>query len=513
MSIFNKKKKKIIEKKNKYQDPNIDNYELSKKASKNINLIHLLFKDNDNLILRKIVNNHDSKVECHIAFINGMVDSKIINDSIIKPFTIFKFNNQNNLLEKIATEVIYTNEIKVTDNIREIIEAITSGDSILLLDGWSKVIIMNTRGYVIRAITEPEVEKILSGPREGFNESLLVNISLLHRKFRTNQLKTKYISLGKQTNTNVCVCYIESVVNKDVLNDLYKKLQGIDIDAILDSNYITELINDKKYSPFKKIGITERPDVVVGKLLEGRVAILVDGSPVALTVPHLFIENFQSAEDYYLNPDYASISRVIRVIGFFLTICVPSLYIAIVAFHQEMIPTSLFINIAMERQSAPFPAGLEVVIMLIIFEILKETGIRMPTTIGQALSIVGALVIGQAAVEAELVAAPMIIVVGITGISSLLVPKLNSSVIIYRFLTLFLTIIIGFLGFILGLSILLIHILNLKSFNIFQVKPLEYLNPQNSKDTFVRKSWKDMITRPKKLSNNYIRQDEEKVSE
>lgn len=503
--MFNltKKNKDIVE---KQPDDNYSDYTLSKKISNNTETFNCLFKDNNNFKTRKIINNQEKKVEFLLCFINGIVDPKIINEDIIKPLSMHTFNHKKHLLTKIATEVIFINEIKESNDIKEIVEGITSGDTILILDGCDKVLILNTKFFPTRAISEPESEKILSGPREGFNESLTTNLSLLQRKFKTNQLRTKIMTIGKQTNTDICICYVESVVDKEILNNLYQKLEEIDIDAILDSNYISELINGKKYSPFKKIGITERPDAVVGKILEGRIAILVDGSPVALTLPYLFIENFQSPEDYYLSPDYGSIYRTIRILGFFLTVCVPSLYIAIVAFHQEMLPTSLFINIAMERQSAPFPAGLEAVVMLILFEILRETGIRMPTNIGQALSIVGALVVGQAAVEAELVAAPMIIVVGITGITSLLVPKLNPSVIIYRFAILFATILIGFLGFILGLSALLIHMLNLKSFGVSQVSKLGSLKPQDRKDGLTRKSWKDMITRPNTLSSNQMRQ-------
>lgn len=506
---FNKKNQKsILESNISKINQNLSHYKLSKNIDENIELFNHLFKDDNNFKLRKVVNNHNPKLEFYIAFFNGMVDAKIINDSIIKPLAISQFNVKRNLINKIATQIIYINELKETEDVKEIVEAITSGDTILFLDNENKALILNTKGYVIRAINEPESEKILTGPREGFTESLITNVALLHRKFRTNELKVKYMGIGKTTNTNVCVCYVESVVNKDILNDLYKRLETIEIDAVLDSNYILELISTKRYSPFKRVGNTERPDSVVGKLLEGRIAILVDGSPAAITLPYLFIENFQSPEDYYLSADYASVSRIIRIVGFLLTICIPSLYIAIVAFHQEMIPTSLFINIAMERKSAPLPAGLEVIIMLAVFELLKETGIRMPTKVGHALSIVGALVIGQAAVEAELVAAPMIIVVGITGIASLLVPKLDSSIILYRLIILLCTILIGFLGFILGLSLLCINILNLQSFGVSQVERLESLKSQDIKDIAIRRNWRKMITRPGYLSKNKIRQDE-----
>lgn len=511
MAIFNKRKKKSkteleISKLNK----NLSEYILSKKIDENIELLKKIFTNDENLKIRKIVNSSNPKIFCYIAFFNGMIDTRIINDNIIKPFSESNISIKGDLFTNVLTQIMYISELKESTDVCEMVESITSGDTILFLNNEKRVLILNTKGYEYRSITEPDSEKVLVGPREGFTESLIVNVSMLQRKFRTNQFKTKYMGIGEKTNTNVCICYIESVVNKDVLDEIYKRLEEVEIDAILDSNYILELIDDKKYSPFKKISTTERPDAVVGKLLEGRIAILVEGTPVTLTIPHLFIENFQSPEDYYLSPDYSSISRIIRVVGFFLTICTPALYIAVFAFHQEIIPTSLFINVAMERQNAPLPAGLEVVIMLVIFELLKETGIRMPTKVGEALSIVGALVIGQAAVEAELVAAPMIIVVGITGISNLLVPKLDSSVILYRFLILFFTILIGFLGFILGLSIMIINILNQKSFGISQVSRMDSLKPQDIKDKAIRRNWRNMITRPSYLTDNEIRQNKKR---
>lgn len=506
MNIFQKKKNKKLDEQIASLNNDLSDYKLSDDIEENLALFQKIFENNDNLRIRKIANGSNPKIYCYIVFFNGMVDSKIINDNIIKPFTEADLTARKNLFDTVLTQIVQIGELNQSSDVRQIVESATSGDTILLLEKENRVMILNTKGYVYRAISEPDSEKILAGPREGFTESLIVNISMLQRKFRTNQFKTKYMGIGKATNTNVCVCYIESVVNRDVLNEVIRRLEQIDIDAVLDSNYLLELIDDPKYSPFKRINTTERPDAVVGKLLEGRVAVLVDGTPVTLTMPYLFIENFQSPEDYYLASDYSSISRIIRIFGFFLTVCTPALYIAVESFHQEMIPTSLFINIAIERENAPLPTALEVIVMLVVFELLKETGVRMPTKVGDALSIVGALVIGQAAVEAELVAAPMIIVVGITGISSLLVTKLNSAIILYRFLILVITIFMGFLGFVLGLSIMIINILNQTSFGVPQLEKIDSLNPQDIKDQLIRRSWRNMITRPEYLSNNKIRQ-------
>jgi spore germination protein KA len=241
--------------------------------------------------------------------------------------------------------------------------------------------------------------------------------------------------------------------------------------------------------------------------MEGRVAIILDGTPAVLTVPYLFIENFQSSEDYYMNFYYTSFSRMLRILGFLLAVAVPGFYIAIGTFHQEMYPLQLFINISTERQSVPLPAIVEAIVMLLVFDIIRETGVRMPSNIGQAFSIVGALVIGQAGVEAKLVAAPMIIVVGLTGITSLLVPKMNAPVIYIRLMLLFLSATFGLIGLVLGLSCVLIHMFNLRSFGVPQMTAVGKLCKQNMKDDLIRAPWWRMILRPVFSVNRVRRND------
>ncbi|HWQ50868.1 MAG TPA: spore germination protein, partial [Terriglobales bacterium] len=353
---------------------------------------------------------------------------------------------------------------------------------------------------------EPEGEKILSGPREGFCEALLQNLALVRRKLRTNDLKMKFQTQGRRSNTSLCVVYMESLVRPEILDELYRRLSAIDIDALLDTNYVIELISDAKWSVFRTAGYTERPDVVAGKLLEGRIAVFVDGSPVVLTVPYLFIENFQSNEDYYLGYYYTSFSRMLRIVSFFLAISVPALYIAVVAYHHEMLPNPLMLNIAVESHNVPMPAGLEAFILLIMFDILRETGVRMPLGVGQALSIVGALVVGSAAVEANLVSATMIIVTAVSGITSLLVPRMSSAVVLLRFALLLLASGFGFFGLTTGLSVLLIHMLQLESFGVLQLTPDRELRFQRLKDTAIRAPWWLMKTRPGAITKDRVRQ-------
>lgn len=478
----------------------------------NINVISLLFKDVDIVKYKYVKSNFDKSLSYCLVYSDGMVDSYIINENIIKPLLESPIpKSGSGLISILMEQVLQINEMVNTNKLKDIIEAIAYGDTVLFAENQDQALILNTKNIQTREITEPENEKFLSGPREGFSESLTQNISLLRKRVLTSDLKIKMMTFGKRTQTKACICYFGELVNDKILNELHKRLGEIDIDSVLDTNYISELIKDSPASPFRTIGNTEKPDTVLGKLLEGRIAILVDGSPKALTLPYLFIENFQSGEDYYLNYYYTSFTRFIRFFGFLLTVTVPGLYVSIVAFHHEMVPTQLLINIAADRHSVPLPAALEAFIMLIIFDILKETGIRVPTNIGQAFSIVGALVIGQSAVEAKLVAAPMIVVIGLTGITNLLVPKLIAPVIYVRFLLLFLSSGFGFLGFVSGISIAMIHILNLRSFGVPQVMLTGDLRNQDIKDSFYRAPWHKMLLRPV-FAKDRVRQKNEKNS-
>ncbi|WP_199883832.1 spore germination protein [Anaerosinus massiliensis] len=479
---------------------------LSASLEENIENLNKIFIDDDTITTRWIANSHNEDLRYCLVQNDGMVNAAITNENIIKPLMLSKAPlAKGSQMETLLHQVVFINQVKKTNQWQQIIESVTYGDTVLFIDGEAEALLLNSKGFNTRGIDEPSGEKILSGPREGFCEALMINLSMIRRRLRTNELKIKFQSFGVRTHTQACICYIDGIVNKKVLAELYRRLETIDMDGVLDTNYITECIRDSRFSPFRTTGYTERPDVVVGKLLEGRIALLVDGSPVVLTLPYLFIENFQSSEDYYLSFYYTSFERILRIIGFFMSITIPALFIVIGAFHHEILPTTLLTNIARERLGVPLPAGLEAFVMLILFDILKETGIRMPSGIGQALSIVGALVVGQAAVEAKLVAAPMVIVVAITAITGLLVPKMNASIFFVRLIFLFLATSLGLLGLILGIAGLFIHVFSLHSFGVPQIMPVDRLQYQEVKDTFIRGPWWKMIRRPENLTENRYR--------
>lgn len=497
-SSSKRRRQRIIDEQVGATTETLDKLSLSESLEDNVALVQKLFTDVDTIRVRRIVNSHESSLKYAIVYSKGVVDHVLINEYIIKPLIISNAGTPGRgIIDSVISQVLQADDTEKTNSIKAIVEAISYGDTVLFAEGACEAVTITTKGFTERAVDEPDSERSLSGPREGFTESLMTNLSLLRRKVRTNELKMKMRVFGRRTQTKACICYMEGIVNQAILQELYKRLDKIDIDAALDTNYLAELMRDSRLSPFRTTGYTERPDVVIGKLLEGRIAVFLDGSPVAMTLPYLFIESFQSSEDYYLSFYYTSFSRLLRILGFFLTVTVPGLYIAIVAFHHELIPTQLLINIAAERASVPLPAALECLVMLIVFDILRETGVRMPGNVGQALSIVGALVIGQSGVEAKLIAAPMIIVVALTGITALLVPKLNAPIIYIRLFLLLLASMFGFFGLLMGMTVVVIHVINMRSFGIPLLTLAYKLPHEEVKDIAFRQPLWQLKQRPR----------------
>ncbi len=476
--------------------------------SENVKLFKKIFKNDDMLKVRVCQNGKDPEIICAVFFLDGMAKADLVNNSIIKPVieTEAEVCSQNDLLGGIYKSFLYAGEVKRTDKVKDMAEGMLYGDTVLMTEGCAEALVINTKGWETRAISEPENEKTLRGPREGFCEALLKNTSLLRRRLRTPDLKFKTLSIGTRSNTTVCLCYMESLVNGDILEALQKRLEEIKIDGVLDTNYLDELIRDNKWTPLKTSGVTERPDVTVGRILEGRIAIILDGSPSVMTVPYLFIENLQSDDDYYTNFFFASVNRLIRVISLIITVVVPGLYVALVAFHREMIPTNLALSISEARQGVPLPVAVECIVMLLVFEILRESGMRMPSNVGTALSIVGAIVIGQAAVNAKFVSAPMVMVVSITGITGLMVTKLGGAIILYRLFLVIAASVLGMYGLIAGVVVIIAHLVSLTSMGVSYGKYLSFGNAQQAKDVYMRFPWWKMLTRPKEITKNRIRQ-------
>lgn len=330
---------------------------------------------------------------------------------------------------------------------------------------------------------------------------------MIRRKIVSNDLKIINKELGRRTNTKVAIVYLESLVNNEVLTELYSRLDKVDIDGLIDTNYINEIIKDNALTPFKTIGVTERPDNVTSKLLEGRIALLIEGSPNVLTLPYVFIENFQACDDYYINYVYSSFNRFVRILGYLLTILTPSVYLSLVAFHRELIPVDLALSIAQARDGVPLPTIVEILLLLLIFEVIRETSLRTHSNVVQSISIVGALVIGQAAVEAKFVSAPVVIIVAISAITELLNPKIKGSAILISFAFLIASSFLGLFGLLLVLIVVFFHLFSLRSFGVNYMSQTYSFRLQEFKDFFIRAPWYKSKTRPKFIAQDKIKAD------
>ncbi|MBO5021018.1 MAG: spore germination protein [Clostridia bacterium] len=487
-----------------------ENTYLSGSLEKDITLFKEIFKKDAILRVKRITRSEENPLKLALIYMDGMVDTEQVNDAIIRPvLTVAPIKMTDSVAEYLETEVLFARDVKRSRNVAKILEGILYGEALLLIDKSPEAITADVKGWRTRGISEPEDERILQGPREGFEEAALLNIAMLRRRLQTPDLCTEMLRLGRRTNTIVFICYLDTLTDAKMLDDIKKRIKKIDIDGIIDSNYITEQIKDYRYSPFKTTGSTERPDIVAARLLEGRIAIIVDGSPVVVTIPYLFSENFQSDEDYYINFLVSNVGRIIRYICFMLAISLPAIFIAVSVFHRELLPTSLAIAVSELRAGVPFSPLTECLILIFIFEVLRETGIRMPQSLGHALSIVGGLVVGQAAVDSRIISAPILIIIALSGISGLMVPRLKGAVFYLRIVLVLLSSFLGLYGYMAGISVILMHILSLNSFGTDYTVSLRRINYESLKDTIIRAPWNSMKTRPL-FNRNKIRMEEAK---
>jgi len=379
-----------------------------------------------------------------------------------------------------------------------------SGDTILFIDRIGIAVIASTKGGERRSVSEPESQTVIRGPREGFTESIRTNTALLRRKIKSPNLWLEEMQLGRVTQTDVGIMYIHGIVDEKNVDEVRKRLSVIDIDGILESGYIEELIENTNKTIFPTVYHSERPDVIAANLLEGRIAILVDGTPFALLLPSTFNMFFQAAEDYYNRFDVGSLIRFLRYFSFLIGLLLPSFYVAIIGFHQEMIPTSWLLKLAVQREGVPFPAFVEAFIMETVFEILREAGVRMPRSVGNTISIVGGLVLGQAAVEAGIVSPVVVIVVSLTAIASFVSPAYNIGIAarMLRFAMLIAASMFGIYGIACMLLILVLHLCSLKSLNVPYMAPYAPMIYSDMKDSMLRMPQDYMKKRPKLISRN-----------
>ncbi len=494
--------KKINDTKNiPENNPPSEPIKLSGRLTADLGVIRDALGESMDVVIREF---YMGQTRAALIYIDGIVDRIALRENILKALMV-----DARLVDPppdrwgaapaapVKERVLSVCCVSETREFSVIINSILGANIALLFDGDDTALALRLPGYETRPVEEPHTENVVRGPREGFVESLAINISMLRRKIKSPRLRLERMQLGGITATDICIAHIEGVANPKIVDEIKIRLGRVEIDGILESGYLESFLEDAPFSIFPTVGNTEKPDKVAAHLLEGRVAVFTDGTPYVLTVPHLFTESIQVSEDYYSRHFFSSMLRVIRTVALILTTGLPALYVSASSFSPEAVPTPLLLTMAAAREGIPLPALGEVLVMGLIFEILREAGVRLPRPIGQAVSIVGALVIGEAAVTAGLVSAPAVIVTAVTGVSSFVVPAQSDA---HFFIRLFLTLLAGFagfFGFFLGFAIVLTHLASLRSLGMPYLSPMAPLSAGDLKDVFVRVPWWAMFIRPR----------------
>lgn len=493
-----KDKQRIVSAEDNLHDENNDiKIELSTDLDINIKNIEELFKDCADIVKREV------KVDCDQPFrIYGVYTDGLINREILEHYLLTTLLNYKNLQGKIKneensrTQLIMqhfsaTFDVKETEKMNDLVKAVLSGDSAIFVEGCNKGLVIATRGWPGRSVSEPSVESVVRGPREAFTETIRFNTVLVRRRIRDTKLKFKVISYGTRSKTDVVVTYIEDIAKPELVEEVMTRLNKYVIDAILDSGYIEQLIEDSWKSPFPQTQVTERPDKFAASLLEGKVGILVDTSPFGIIVPATLNAFYQASEDYYQRWQIMSFTRILRYLVSFLSFTLPGLYIATLNFHPEILPTPFAISIAASREGITFSTVTEIILMEIIFELFREAGIRAPGAIGHVISLVGGLVIGQALVDTNIISPMILIIIAFTAICTFAIPDYNltSAFRLVRYLFIICAGIFGFYGFLLAILLVLAHLSSLESFKV------PYLAPYNISDQNDASDLKDTILR------------------
>lgn len=467
--------------------------EISWDVEKDVKYLKELLKDNSDVVFREF---RIQKMNAAVIYIDGMSDKFLINDYVLE--SLMKEDDPIRDVHDIKDKILTISDMREVEKLSEAVNAMLSGESMMLIDGLGAAFILATRAWPARGVGEPSGETVVRGAREGFTETIRFNTALVRRRIRDTRLRMVPKSIGVRSKTDVVITYIDDIVNKEVLDELTERIDSIKIDAVLDSGYISQLIEDNEMSPFPQIQSTERPDVVAAALYDGRIAILVDNSPFALIVPTTLPNLFQSPDDYYQRWINGSFIRLIRLIALIASVIMPAFYIAITSFHTSIIPLRLAYSIAASREGVPFPAFIEVLIMEVSLSLLIEAIVRLPRPMGATIGIVGGLIIGQAAVTAGIVSPIMIIIIGTTAITEFIAPNYEVAigVRLVRFLVIIASAVVGLYGIMLCLILVLTHLIRLKSFGIPYLAPAVNTDSNDFKDLLIRLPFRYFKKRP-----------------
>lgn len=474
--------------------------EVSKDLSVNVQTIKNSVGESDDIIQRDFKIAKQTKAS--LFFVDGLVDDNGIEEKVIKPLLYFAHTNEEidaeTILNHLFNEVITYIEVTKKDSLDEAILALMSGETLLVIDHIDSFILFETRQFNQRSIEEPDSEVVIRGPRDGFNEVLHTNVVLLRRRLRDPNLTVQFGQIGRRSKADFAIIYIKGITSPELVEEMRYRLSCIDIDIVLDTGVIEQYIEDSVFSPFPQMHRTERPDKVVSALAEGKVAVVLDGTPFVLLAPIIFHELLKSLEDDYDRWLISSMIRILRYTAAFIALFLPALYIAMVSYHQGMIPTVFALSIAGTREGVPFPAFIEALLMEVTLELLREAGVRMPRAIGSTIGIVGGLVIGDAAVRAGIVSPVMVIIVAVTAIASFAIPAYNGSIALrtIRFFIMIAATILGLFGIVISFILTWIHLVGLRSFNSYYTSPFAPYKPAAWLDLIIRAPLTLLRTRP-----------------
>jgi len=440
-------------------------------------------------------------VNCVLLFCDAMINQTLLAEYVAEPLVNLRLAKPGAepLLQWLTEKAILAADQKPINTMEDLLLFLMSGFVVILADGANHGIACGLQGYAIRSVSEPDTELNLRGAREGFVEAIRTNQSMIRRRLKSPKLKFELYNLSNRGKTEVSIVYVTDRADPAMVEQVKQQLSQVESDLVLSTGYLQPFLEGKPYSLFSRVGSTERPDVLCAKINEGRIGILVDGTPFAMIVPYLFHENFQSLDDYAYRPYYAILIRLLKYAAFFISILLPGMYVALAVFDPEFLPDQLLFTIASAEQSTPFPMMMEALIIHFIYEVMREAGLRLPRPVGHAVSIVGALVIGDAAVNAGLVGSPMVMIVALTAVSSFVVPSLYEAVTLLKFLFIIVGGTWGLYGIALGLMALAVNLCAMESEGVPMTAPLAPFSTFSMRDTIFRQSWRQLGKKQAKL--------------
>ena len=430
-------------------------------------------------------------------FADAITDKDLLGEQVFRPLMGYAGEPE---AKEVAAHVTAP-EVRTERALEKLAAEVLAGNPVLLWEGMDEGLIVGTKKVPMRAVMEPPTDVAIKGPREGFVEDVKVNTALVRKRLKTGELKIEFLTVGRRSQTSVALCWLEGTSPNETVGSIRKKLNAIDIDALPDSSYLTRFLSDRPHALIKQVGTTEKPDIFCAKIAEGRVGVLADGSPIALTLPYMLVEDFQSGEDYFVPAPRATFTRFLRLFALLVAIYLPAFYIASQLFKLQLLPVKLLLTIAGSIQDIPLSPSLEMLLVLLVLEILNEASIRMPKYVGMALSVVGALVLGETAVSAGFVSTPAIIIVAFSGIGLYAVPNLIEETSVLRLAMLLVAGSVGTYGIILLSALVLVYLVSTENYGVPLVAPFAPFIRRDLKDALVKFNLVSLKERPASLNS------------